>query len=383
MSIAHNTIEELLQSLVRIPSVNPERASEEALATGYFGELEIAKALKPFLEEIGMDVTLEEVAENRPNLIALAPGSNDRPRILLGPHLDTVGVETMTIPPFGAEISDGKLWGRGASDTKGPMASMLWGLKQNAHLLADAPVAIDFVGFMGEETQQLGAKHFAKEHGSNYQFAIAGEPTSLQIVHCTKGSLWAKLSAKGVAVHASQPERGDNAVLKLFSSFEKIRETLDKKFASTSHPILGQTTWNLGIFNGGTRPNVVPDHAELSLDIRTTPALREEGGAAQLLTELADEHELTLSYSEENPPMEVSPENTWIQAIQKAHPTSACVGAPWFSDAAHLNAGGIPAICLGPGSIAQAHTEDEFISIEDLLAGGEYFAKLIENLCLS
>jgi len=261
------------------------------------------------------------------------------------------------------------------------VTSMLWGLKQNAHLLAESPVAIDFIGFMGEETQQLGAKHFSKYHGSDYQFAIAGEPTSLQIVHCTKGSLWAKLSAKGVAVHASQPERGDNAVLKLFSAFEKIRKVLDEKFASSSHPILGKTTWNLGIFNGGTRPNVVPDYAELSLDIRTIPALWEEGGAGQLLQSLANDHNLTLSYREENPPMEVPSNTEWIQAIQKAVPTTTCVGAPWFSDAAHLNAGGIPSICLGPGNIAQAHTENEFISLDDLNAGGKFFTQLVKSMC--
>src|SRR5690606_19499642 len=104
------------------------------------------------------------------------------PRVLLGPHLDTVGVGSMTIDPFGAEIRDGKLWGRGASDTKGPMAAMLWGLKENAGILADLPVAADFVAFMGEESGQWGSKDFAKHHGHDYAFAIVGEPTSLDIV---------------------------------------------------------------------------------------------------------------------------------------------------------------------------------------------------------
>lgn len=372
---------DLLQSLVRIPSVNPEGASDEALATGHFGELRMAEALRPLLEEAGFDVTLEEVEPGRPNVIARAPGSQDRPRILFGPHLDTVGVETMIIDPFGAEIREGKLWGRGASDTKGTMAAMLWGLLQNADKLANAPVALDFVGFMGEETQQLGAKHFAAHHGSEYVFAIAGEPTSLQIVNCTKGCLWAQLSAQGVAVHASQPHRGDNAILKLFSAFDQIKEELDAQFAADSHDVLGHSTWNLGLFNGGTRPNVVADQATLSLDIRTIPALWEQGGAAKLLERLCNAHGVSLSYREENPPMEVTPDNPWIQAIQTVHPASQCVGAPWFSDAAHLNAGGVPAICLGPGDIAQAHTEDEFISLTDLEEGAEYFTTLVASLC--
>lgn len=369
----------LLQSLVSIPSVNPEGASDSELTTGHFGELEIANALVPFLESIGYEVSLEEVAPGRPNVIARAPGDANRPRVLLGPHLDTVGVETMTIEPFAAKINDGKLWGRGASDTKGPMASMLWGLKQNAHLLAEAPVAVDFVGFMGEETQQLGSKHFAQHHGSEYEFAIAGEPTDLEIVHCTKGCLWAQLSAKGFAVHASQPERGENAILKLQDIFSALRNALDSQFSKHTHPILGRTTWNLGVFKGGTRPNVVADYAELDLDIRTIPALWEQGGAKQLLERLTQDLEVELSYREENPPMEVSPDHKWIQAIQSAHPSSKCVGAPWFSDAAHLNDGGLPAICLGPGRIEQAHTEDEFISVADFESGCDYFTKLVAS----
>ncbi len=372
---------ELLQSLIQIPSINPEGISEAALASGHYGELPLAQALQPFLEESGFDVTLEEVRPGRPNIIARAPGPQDRPRILFGPHLDTVGVETMTIPPFEAQISEGKIWGRGASDTKGTMASMLWGLKQNAALLASAPVAIDFVGFMGEETQQLGAKHFAENHANKYEFAIAGEPTSLQIVNCTKGCLWATLSAKGLAVHASQPERGSNAILNLFAHFQELMEEMNAKFSSASHPILGQSTWNLGTFAGGTSPNVVADYAELDIDIRTIPELWTEGGAGKFLEALCAEREIELLYRPENPPMEVNADNQWIAAIQDIHPDSRCVGAPWFSDASHLNAANLPSVCLGPGNIAQAHTEDEFITVEDLEGGGAYFQKLVEALC--
>ena len=369
----------LLQSLIQIPSINPEGISTEELQTGKYGELELAQAVGAFLTDCGFAVTLEEVRPGRPNVIARAPGPADRPRIALAPHLDTVGVSTMTIPPFDAAIHDGKVWGRGASDTKGTMAAMLWGLRENAATLAEAPVAIDFIAFMGEETAQLGAKHFAQHHGQHYAFAIAGEPTSLQIVNCTKGCLWATLSASGVAVHASQPHRGDNAILKLVSAFQAITTTLDQHFSATDHPILGQTTWNLGTITGGMSPNIVADYAELQIDIRTIPALWQQGGAHPLIADLCAQHGLTATIRDENPPMEVSPQNPWIRTIQSVHPDSHCVGAPWFSDAAHLNAGGIPSICLGPGDIAQAHTKDEFISIADLDAGAQYFTDLIAS----
>ena len=80
----------------------------------------------------------------------------------------------MTIDPFSGDVRDGRLWGRGASDTKGPMAAMLWALHENRDQLADLPVAVDFVAFMGEESGQWGSRDFAARHGADYQFALVG-----------------------------------------------------------------------------------------------------------------------------------------------------------------------------------------------------------------
>ena len=134
------SVVELLQDLVQIPSVNPD--GDPGVSPG--GEKEVADLVSEFLEPYGLDSVFEEVEPGRPNLIARAPGSRNRPRILLGPHLDTVGVSGMTIDPFSGSISDGKIYGRGASDTKGPMAAMLWGLRENAHLLENLPIAARF-----------------------------------------------------------------------------------------------------------------------------------------------------------------------------------------------------------------------------------------------
>ena len=208
----------LLQQLVRIPSVNPDNAPGIELT----GEETLAVFLSGWLESIGAEVVLEEIKPGRPNLIARFAPLDGRPRILLGPHLDTVGVDGMTVEPFGGEIRGGRLWGRGASDTKGPMAAMLWALHAHAAILADLPVAVDFVAFMGEESGQWGSKDFVKRHGADYTFALVGEPTSMQVVHVTKGSLWATLRATGKAAHSSQPERGENAILKLTRALDQL-----------------------------------------------------------------------------------------------------------------------------------------------------------------
>lgn len=366
----------LLQHLVRIPSVNPENSPGTELT----GEEELAQFLAGWLEALGAEVKLEEIRPGRPNLIARFAPMDGRPRILLGPHLDTVGVGGMTIDPFGGATRDDRVWGRGASDTKGPMAAMLWALQQTRELQKDSPIAIDFVAFMGEESSQWGSKDFAKNHGHEYIFALVGEPTSMQVVHVTKGSLWTTLRTTGVAAHSSQPERGENAILKLARALDTLDYYLGFRLKTFGHPVLGRSTMNVGIINGGSRPNIVPDLATAVIDIRITPALAEAGGALKLLTETIADFDLPLEIvnPHENPPMETSASHPVLQALLETG--SSLAGAPWFSDAAHLSQGGIPSICIGPGSIDQAHTIDEFIEIQHLEQGAAFFEKFIRRI---
>jgi acetylornithine deacetylase len=371
------SVVDLLQALVRIPSVNPDNAP----GTDRTGEAEIATFLADWLSGHGAHVQLEEIRTGRPNVIARFAPMDGRPRVMFGPHSDTVGVEGMTIDPFGGEVRGGRLWGRGACDTKGPMSAMLWALVSEKERLADLPVAMDFVAFMGEESGQWGSKDFAKKHAADYQFAIVGEPTSMEVVRANKGSLWATLVAKGKAAHSSMPELGENALVKLARCVCAIDEHLVPQLRAYSHPVLGPSTVNVGVIRGGTRPNIVPDHAEAEIDIRIAPSLMQAGGAESLLRRMLEEHapEIQLSNVHENPPVETPEDHPMILRLLDAG-AAGCAGAPWFSDAAHLAAGGIPSICIGPGSIYQAHTADEFIDIADLESSVGVFRKFITGL---
>jgi len=372
------TPESLLQDLIRIPSVNPENSP----GTDQVGEATIASHLKGILSQIGFSVSLEEVKPGRPNLIARCPGPDSRPRILLGPHLDTVGVGGMTIDPFGGHMDDGKIWGRGASDTKGPMTSMICALASKIDLLEKLPIAVDFVAFMGEESHQWGAIDFAEKYAQDYLFAIAGEPTMLDIVYTTKGACWATLETTGKAAHASQPELGENAILKLTRTLDHLNRKLTGTLATYTHPALDHSTINIGTISGGNRPNIVPDHAQAEIDIRYTPDLQAKGGAIIALNDEIKNAKLPVAISDhkQNPPMEVPLDDPFLQILQQANPSSKPVGAPWYSDAAHLNNAGVPAVCIGPGSIDQAHTKDEFIHIDHLNDGVRYFENFIEQL---
>jgi acetylornithine deacetylase/succinyl-diaminopimelate desuccinylase-like protein len=287
----------------------------------------------------------------------------------------------MTIDPFGGELRDGKIWGRGASDTKGSAAAMLWALYELRAEIPTLPVEVHFVGFMSEESAQLGSQHFAKHHG-RYDLALVGEPTSLKTVFRHKGCLWADVHTTGVAVHGATPELGVNAIVKM----SRLVQALDTEFrdllaeAGGADEWLGVSTINLGMIQGGTRSNIVADACKLRVDIRTTPGLAKAGGAMQLLSDFVARHDETahVTAASEAFCLDTDPANPFIQKLMSAGADLS--GAPWFCDAAFLAVAGTPAIAIGPGSIAQAHTKDEFIAVKDLEEGVAFFKRFLRSL---
>lgn len=374
---------ELCQALVRIPSVNPDGdpGCEKT------GEAEVAAFVAGFLRQCGADVVLEEVLPGRPNVVGRfrtgpSPDGKAKPRFVFGPHLDTVGVGGMTIDPFGAELRDGKIWGRGACDTKGPMAAMLWALWELRAEISTLPVEVHFAGFMSEESDQHGSRHFAQHHGKDYAFALIAEPTDLKTVFKHKGCLWADIETFGIAVHGSRPELGENAIIRM----AKLIKALDADFRAQlwnagDDEWLGRTTLSLGMIKGGTRPNITADHCQLTVDIRYNPAVRDQGGPLELLRAFVKQHDATAKVEPRgamSPCLDTPATNPFVQKLIGAG--APLTGAPWFCDAAFLAEGGVPAIALGPGSIMQAHTRDEWIEVAELEKGAEFWMKWLRSL---
>ena len=161
VSSIHSVVD-LCQALVQIPSENPSGSAAS------HGEEAIARFVGEFLESLGAQVEYEEIGAGRPNVYGLwpvPPGTSQR--ILFAPHLDTVTVEGMTVDPFLGKCLDGKLYGRGSSDTKGSMAAMLWALKSVD--LSKLNVAVGFAGLADEEFEQLGAKACAAPEDGRFR----------------------------------------------------------------------------------------------------------------------------------------------------------------------------------------------------------------------
>lgn len=360
---------ELAQSLVRIPSVNP--AGTPGVAQP--GEEACARAVADVLRQSGAEVHLQDVQPGRPNVVGRFP--SDRPgkkRLVFAPHLDTVSVVGMSIDPFGAELRDGRLWGRGACDTKGPMAAMLCALGEMGGQIATLPFEIWFAALMGEESGQYGAKAFVAEH--KMDFAVVGEPTDLQIVHTHKGSMWLKIVVRGKAAHSSSPHLGENAIYTMTGVVQLLRDVIAPELAKLRDPVLGAPTINVGTITGGTKTNIVPDFCQVELDVRTIPG-HDFSWIRQRLEERFAGIEIQVW---ESRPLFTDPDHPLITALQKLG--AGCVGAPWFCDAAIFAQAGVPAVAIGPGSIAQAHTKDEWISIQALQSGVEFYKRFMQSL---
>jgi acetylornithine deacetylase/succinyl-diaminopimelate desuccinylase-like protein len=366
---------ELLQTLVRIPSVNPHGDP----GTDGIGEQRIAEWLAAFLLEIGAQVEVRETAlTGRPNVVARWPSERPgKPRLLFAPHTDTVSVAGMTIDPFAAEERAGKIWGRGASDTKGPMAAMLWALREMRGELPKLGVEVWFAGLAGEEAGQHGAKALAAQE--DFDFVIAGEPTGLDIVYTHKGCTHLKLITRGRAAHASRPDLGDNAIYKMADVARYIRDSLAHELNLISDPMLGPCTISVGTIHGGTKTNIVPDYCEATVDIRTVPDQSSPDFLPHIerrLRGVCPELEIESGQSQ---PLWTDPAHPLIVGLCTSL-GARCVGAPWFCDAAVFAARGTPSIALGPGSIAQAHTDDEWIEVAELERGVGFFRRFLSSL---
>ncbi|HEY5742902.1 MAG TPA: M20 family metallopeptidase [Terrimicrobiaceae bacterium] len=363
------TAADLLRELIRIPSVNPDGDP----GTNRTGEKECANFVADFLRSCGAQTTVEDILPDRPNVLACFLSSNGtKPRLLLAPHTDTVGVAGMAIDPFSGELRAGKIWGRGASDTKGPMAAMLLALRECSQILPYLSHEIWFAGFMGEEAGQQGVKALSAKE--KFDFAIVAEPTQLKIVNTHKGSVWLTIRARGRAAHASMPEIGENAIEKVLGAIEALRHEVASRFGGQRDEILGELSFNIGRIQGGTKINVVPDFCEAQIDIRTIPG-QNFIPLLDSLSERFPDLELERKVSH---PLRTDPSHPFVKILESCG--ARCTGAPWFCDAALLAAGGTPAVALGPGSIAQAHTADEWISLADLQAGVEFFKNLLNSL---
>lgn len=358
----------LAEALIRTPSVNP------ALEPGGAGESEVAGLTAGWLREWGYDVELVEFAPDRPSVVArLAWGTG--PSLILSGHLDTVGVEGMEVPPFGAEVRDGRLWGRGACDMKGGVAAILTAAR-------DASAA----GFSGtlivaltadEEEAALGSQRLV-ERGLEADAAVVCEPTGLAIMPAHKGFAWVRVHFGGQAAHGSRPERGVDAIRHaglFLARLDEIESTLTNR---KPHPLLGHGSIHAGTIMGGTAPSVYPSSCRLVLERRTLPGesvsvVRSEIEflLAQLRSDVASldaDLEVLLHRDGSEIPQDHPLVAAMTDAVAAAGLEPRVSGMTAWVEAELLNGSGTPTLCFGPGRIEDAHSSRESVAVDELEA---------------
>jgi succinyl-diaminopimelate desuccinylase len=366
---------ELTRELIRFDTINPP--GNETPCAQYLGRI---------LEAAGFEIAYHPLAEGRANLIARIGGSPGKKPLCFSGHTDVVplGAAPWSVAPFGGEIADGKIYGRGSSDMKSGDAALIAAAVELAPHLRNTP-GLTVVMTADEERGCGGAKFLAERRQllGEAGAMIVAEPTGNRPLNGHKGVLRAEGVSKGVTAHGSMPEEGENAVYKAARVIGRL-EALDLGLGHTLTG--GRPTLNVGWFHGGMNVNSVPDEARIGLDIRLVPGLTREDVMAKL-TEIGGV-DMTFTEETSGPPVYTDPDHPWIAAVREI--MGAITGerylaaiANYYTDAGALTGayGGPPTIILGPGEMEQAHQTDEFCYVRRIEEARAAYVEIARRWC--
>ena len=369
---------DLLGDLIRIKSVNPNYE-------GGVPEAEMASFISSFFHQRDIRVQQQDVLPHRPNVIATIPGKDRNRRIILEAHMDTVATTGMQIDPFEPVVKEGNMFGRGTCDTKGPMAAMMCAMAKLASSNITPDVDVVFAATVDEEFSYRGVAKYCEDLQADA--AVVAEPTSLRQVRASKGLVRFVIQTNGRAAHSAKPELGINAI----EHMQHVIAAIEKHICdlnSTTHPLLGSATCNIGVIRGGVQINLVPDRCEIEIDRRLLPGETPETALAEYQS-LLDQIEQRVENFEAkilpplltDVPLETHADSQPVTHMNRILTDSGlcpdAIGVPFCSDASKFGAIGIPAIIFGPGSIDQAHAAIEYIECSQVEQAVEIYHRFI------
>lgn len=362
---------ELARQLLGFNTINPPGCEADCMR--FFAD---------WLDDSGFEVSLSSFGEGRCNLIASLPGAKSGKPLAFTGHLDTVplGNARWQYDPFGSQMEDGRLYGRGSSDMKAAIAAFAVAcIHQREAILAGRGAVLLITG--GEETGCDGARAliaFATlpEVGA----LIVGEPTANYPVIGHKGALWLRCETRGKTAHGAMPELGINAIYLAADALGKIQHFSP----GAPHPLMKQPTLNVGRIEGGLNINSVPDRTRFDVDIRSAPNLQHATIRERLTTLLGES--VTVSTLVDLPAVLSREDHAWIkQVYQRCQPLHAEPIAPrvvpYFTDASLLlpALGDPPCIILGPGEPSMAHQTDEYCLLSRLAEAEQLYGDIIRD----
>ena len=370
-------VEDSLAELVRINSVNPE--------WGGPGEAGVTKWVRHFFEAASIEVWEDECLPGRNNVMARLPGADSNRRILLEAHMDTVSANHMAFDPFDPVTKNGRMQGRGSCDVKAGLAAMMHAVRALKESGRVPPCEVVFAAVVDEEHAFRGVLRLIDSLQNTLlpEAAVVAEPTELRVVRANKGVLRWKIITRGKSVHSSHPKRGLNAI----SDMARVILALEDHFADlekTLHPLLGAASGSIGVIAGGEQVNFVPNRCEIDIDRRLLPGESAANALAQCENTLAKLKALHPRLDVEMQPpllsdeaMETPAHSTSVETASRVLHSLGLNGEPcgvsFGCDCTKLSRAGIPSIIFGPGSIAQAHTRDEFVELSQVQTALEFY----------
>jgi len=352
------SVVELLQQLVRIPSVNPTLVPSEP-----HGEGAIAAFACEWLNARGVAASLEEAAPGRPNVVA-AVGPDDGPTLVFCAHLDTVGTAGMTIQPFEPRIEGDRLYGRGAYDMKGSAAAIMVALATLAR--RGLPVRVVAALVADEEHASLGALDFVRRHAADA--CIVTEPSEGSLVLAHKGFLWAEIVTAGRAAHGSRPDIGVSAIAKMARVIAALEAFDAGELRRRTHPLAGSASLHCALIEGGTGLSTYAPECRLKIERRTLPGEvsgQVERELREIVERVGEGASIDVFFSRD--PMTCDPRWPIVDTMREAVadvtgqlPPDAGVG--YWMDAAIFAAAGIPTVNYGPSGTG-AHEAVEWVDI--------------------
>jgi succinyl-diaminopimelate desuccinylase len=365
-------LNELLQGLIQIKSVNPPG-----------NENQIVSFIKKFLLKNNIHSELVPLEEGRSSVVAIIEGEEERNITLCG-HLDTVRVkeEDWTKPPFQGLIENGKMYGIGASDMKGGVAAILYVIVILKRRGIVPKKTVQLALTADEEWGYRGAKNLVEGgYFNRTDFLIIVEPSNLQVSTGEKGELWIKAKFYGKSAHGSTPEVGVNTIIPGSEFVVNVTERYEK--ISEVDSFWGKTSINIGQFRGGVQVNIVPNYSEIQLDFRVISEEDKEK-AIELVRKTGKEiaKKYKVRFTEEifnyHPPIFTSSDNPYVKKFLQAAGTRGVIITKYCTDGATIiPTKEMPFIIFGPGDIAQAHQNDEYIELESLYQSVDTFLKFL------
>jgi len=377
---------EFLAELVRRPSVNPMGRTD--IPNELLFESRVTDFLEAQFRELGVPCERQLVAPGRENIVArYVPPSPAPFSVLWEAHQDTVPVDGMTVEPFGGRIDGRRLFGRGACDVKGGIAYMFAAFARLVREKPTGSAAVTLAFTVDEEHTFLGVQHLMKS-GVKADGAIVAEPTGLEIVRAHKGVVRWQIETAGRACHSSRPENGINAVYRMARLVRGIEEYAHRLPTTKTDPLLGPPTLSLGVILGGVSPNTVPDYCRVEIDRRLIPGEHANAAVAEVEAFLKSYPGVDFPFAMTPPRLSCPPlgptgSEALIARLGRAIDAVAgphrVVAVPYGTDASTIAESGIPAVVFGPGDIAQAHTKDEWIDLDQLEQAAEILFRFATN----